>query len=118
MSTAFIPVLQYRRSRLLMLCALLVFSTVSYVRSSTVVAAQTVSSGDARSCSGFKAALEGQSAGDETWSTASPTGWQELDLIPMRVSLCGGPATNETIRVDFDHTKTHGGRVIRGIDNL
>ena len=120
MLTVTVHLLQHRHIRLLalVLCALLPLSSAVYVGSSPVAAAETASSSSNTSCSGFKADLEGQSAGNTTWSPSNPTGWKELDLIPMRVSLCGGPAASQTIRVDFDHTKTQGARIYRGIDNL
>src|SRR5207249_6507264 len=42
---------------------------------------------------GFKADLESHSFGSTNWSTANPTGYKELDYIPIRVVLTGGPAT-------------------------
>ncbi len=67
---------------------------------------------------GFNAQLQAQSFGSTNWSTGNPTGWQELDLIPTRVHLTGGPVNNQTITIQFDHTKTLGSRVYRGIEDL
>src|SRR5438552_2666626 len=53
-------------------------------------------------CSNFDAKLEGQSAGSTTWISSNLTGWKELDLIPTRVRLCGGPFTSQQIVVEFD----------------
>src|SRR5206468_3200605 len=67
---------------------------------------------------GFKADLESHSFGSTNWSTANPTGYKELDYIPIRVVLTGGPATAKPITVQFDHTKTLGSRIIPAIQNL
>ena len=66
----------------------------------------------------FNAVLQGQSKGSSTWIPGNLAGWQELDLIPVRVYLTGGPASNKTIVVEFDHTKTQGGTSFFGIENL
>ena len=41
-------------------------------------------------------------------------GWRELDYIPVRVFLKGGPASNQPVRVDFEH----GTATKPGIQNL
>ncbi len=66
----------------------------------------------------FNAVLQGQSFGSSVWQSGNLTNWLELDLIPCRVLFTGGPATNQTIVVNFDHTKTSGGIVIPGLQNL
>jgi uncharacterized repeat protein (TIGR01451 family) len=62
----------------------------------------------------FDARLQGQSTNSTTWISANLMGWQELDLIPCRVYLTGGPATTKTISVDFDHFKN----TTPGVENL
>lgn len=66
----------------------------------------------------FNAQLQGQSFGSIVWQTGNLTGWQELDFIPVRVAMTGGPVTNKVISVQFDHTKTQGTTVLPGIQNL
>src|SRR5215475_2412179 len=56
----------------------------------------------------FKSTLEGQHAGNTNWVNGPLTGWQELQVIPMRVLFTGGPATNQVIVVNWDHTKSSG----------
>ncbi len=67
---------------------------------------------------GFNAQLEGRSFGSTNWSTANVTGYAELDLIPTRVFMTGGPVSGKTITVQFDHTKAHGSTLLQGIENL
>src|ERR1051326_6880052 len=69
----------------------------------------------------FNADLQGQSFGITNWMSSNVTGWRELDFIPTRVFLSGGPVTGQVIMVNFDHTKTSGtsgGTVTPGIQNL
>src|SRR6266403_5664832 len=66
---------------------------------------------------GFVAQLQGQSFGSTNWITGNLNGWAELDFIPMRVYMTGGPASNQTITVQFDHTKT-AATLRQGIQNL
>src|SRR5207247_8818316 len=66
----------------------------------------------------FNGILEGESAGSTAWIASNLTGWKELDLIPTRVRFCGGPATSQQFVVTFDHTKTSGQNVFRGLDDL
>ena len=63
---------------------------------------------------GFDARLQGQSSNSTVWISANLMDWAELDLIPCRVYLTGGPATSKTISVDFDHFHN----TIPGIENL
>src|SRR5205809_1138685 len=62
--------------------------------------------------------LQGQSAGSTNWIAGNLTGWKELDFIPCRVDFTNGPASNQTVVVQFDHTKTSGSTVLPGIQNL
>src|SRR6476660_3033285 len=73
----------------------------------------------------FDAALEGQSA--TAPHSHTPTGtyistnlqnWEELDTIPLRVRMSGGPVTGKTVTVTFDHQKTLGALIKPGIQNL
>jgi len=56
----------------------------------------------------FNAQLQGQSFGSTNWIASNLTGWRELDLIPMRVYMTGGPASNRVITVQFDHIRSSG----------
>src|SRR6476646_2429353 len=74
---------------------------------------------------GFNTTLEGQSAtapgshvGTGTYITTNLLNWQELDSIPFRVHMTGGPVTNQTITVTFDHQKTLGSTINPAIQNL
>ena len=74
---------------------------------------------------GFNARLQGQSATAPHSHTATGIyistllqNWEELDTIPFRVNMTGGPVTGQTITVTFDHQKTLGSTVKRGIQNL
>jgi uncharacterized repeat protein (TIGR01451 family) len=78
----------------------------------------TIVSLTAANARGFNAQLQAQSFGSTNWTTTNPTGWQELDLIPTRVHMTGGPVNNQTITIQFDHTKSLGGRIYRGIQDL
>src|SRR2546426_537595 len=62
--------------------------------------------------------LQGQSAGTTNWIAGNLTGWKELDFIPCRVDFTNGPASNQTVVVEFDHTKTSGSTILPGIQNL
>jgi uncharacterized repeat protein (TIGR01451 family) len=48
--------------------------------------------------------LEGQSAGNPNWCKDGVQGWSELNYIPGRVVLTGGPSTGRTVTVVFNHT--------------
>ncbi|HEY6169749.1 MAG TPA: Ig-like domain-containing protein, partial [Verrucomicrobiae bacterium] len=81
-----------------------------------IAAAATAS---AQTLDGFKATLQGVSAGaTNTWITQNLMGWKELDFIPCRVYMTGGPANNKTITINFDHMMGHGTNIIPGIENL
>src|SRR6266404_1632385 len=67
---------------------------------------------------GFSAQIQGQSFGSTNWITGNLDGWAELDFIPMRVFMTGGSASNQTITVQFDHTKSTAGTPHLGIENL
>src|SRR4051812_35613802 len=62
----------------------------------------------------FDAALQGQSAGSAAWIGGNLQGWRELDYIPCRVYLTGGPGNDQTITVEFDHVQSR----IPAIQNL
>ena len=47
--------------------------------------------------------LQGQSRSDTNWTSGNLMGWRELDYIPVRVLITGGPTANQAIRVDFEH---------------
>src|SRR5437588_9716885 len=51
----------------------------------------------------FSSVLQGQSKGSTTWIGNNLQGWEDLDYIPMRVYVSGGPATAQAIEVYFDH---------------
>src|ERR1051326_5443066 len=95
---------------------------VSFVRSTSLrrfglalVAVASLVAGTAQAA--FVAQLQGQSFGNTNWITGNLNGWAELDFVPMRVYTTGGPASNQTITVQFDHTKT-AGTLRQGIQNL
>jgi uncharacterized repeat protein (TIGR01451 family) len=74
---------------------------------------------------GFNAVLQGQSAtapsshtATGVYITTSLQYWEELDAIPFRVYLTGGPVTGKVITVQFDHQKTLGGITNPAIQNL
>ncbi|MGI8733701.1 MAG: YDG domain-containing protein, partial [Pyrinomonadaceae bacterium] len=93
-----------------------------------IVGARGLSSGSTAQTTftdAFKADLEGQSAvstvnqtGTGTWIAGNLQNWQEQSLIPLRVHMTGGPIANQPITVQFDHTKTQGGSITPGIQNL
>src|SRR5439155_472849 len=56
----------------------------------------------------FTVALQGQSFGDPTWFGGPLLGWKERDFVPLRLIVSGGPATNLTYTVYFDHTSSNG----------
>ena len=73
----------------------------------------------------FNATLEGQSATAPNSHTATGVyistnliNWSELDTIPFRVNMTGGPVTDKIITVTFDHQKTLGPTIKPGIQNL
>lgn len=53
----------------------------------------------------FNARLQGQSRGSTTWLDGNLKGWRDLDSVPCRVYLTGGPANNKVIVVEFDHAQ-------------
>ena len=68
---------------------------------------------------GSFATVQGQSKGTATWVSGNLSGWQELDLIPMRVLIDPSSAdvnNVSTITIEYDHTKTKGGSVYQGLD--
>jgi uncharacterized repeat protein (TIGR01451 family) len=64
----------------------------------------------------LKSVLQGQHKGSTNWNNGPLLGWQELDLIPVRHYFTGGPASNQVLTIEFDHSKSSG--AIRGIQNL
>ncbi|HXU77661.1 MAG TPA: Ig-like domain-containing protein, partial [Methylomirabilota bacterium] len=64
----------------------------------------------------FKSSLQGQNAGSTNWTGGPLTGYKELDFVPARTLFTGGPATNQVITVDFDHSKSSG--TLKGIEDL
>ena len=69
-------------------------------------------------------ALEGQSFGNTNWIPAQNgtsqklDGWQELDYVPLRVVITGGPASNQTFTVTFEHLSGAGGPALEGFFNF
>jgi uncharacterized repeat protein (TIGR01451 family) len=47
--------------------------------------------------------LEGQSRGSTKWISGNLQNWRELDDIPCRVSINGGPISDQSITIDFPH---------------
>jgi len=47
--------------------------------------------------------LQGQSRGSTTWLSGNLQNWRELDYIPCRVYITGGPVNNRLIRITFPH---------------
>src|SRR6266478_150022 len=73
---------------------------------------------------GFNADLQGQSAtaphshtATGTYITTNLQNWEELDTIPFRVNMTGGPVTGQTITVTFDHQKTLGPTLKPAVQN-
>ena len=62
----------------------------------------------------FNAVLQGRSAGSPTWVNNNLRGWRELDQVPARVYMTGGPVSNRSLRIEIDHLT--GG--LPGIDSL
>ena len=54
--------------------------------------------------SALDAVLQGQSSGSSTWKTGSLSGWNELDYVPARVFLQNGPASNQVVSIQFQHS--------------
>jgi uncharacterized repeat protein (TIGR01451 family) len=48
--------------------------------------------------------IQGQSWGNPNWFSGDVTGWQELNYIPTRVLLTGGPVTGRVVTISFQHT--------------
>src|SRR5262245_38721391 len=62
----------------------------------------------------FRSVLQGQHFTGTNWVNGPLLGWQELDMVPVRSLHTGGPATNQVIVINFDHTKG----AARGIEDL
>jgi uncharacterized repeat protein (TIGR01451 family) len=65
-----------------------------------LAAAVSLAAGNARA---FTADLQAQSFGNTNWTTGHIFGWAELDPIPTRVTLAGGPTSNRTVTINFPH---------------
>src|SRR5437867_13246316 len=72
----------------------------------------------AQAANKFNATLQGQSTNSTVWQAGGLAGWQELDLIPCRMLYAGGAANNQTIVLQFDHTKSSTSPPLTGIQNL
>src|ERR1051325_10850718 len=59
----------------------------------------------------FTATLQGQFANDPTWRNGPLRGWRELDYVPVRIFMAGGPVTNYTFTINFHHTKRDPGGI-------
>ena len=71
-----------------------------FVQTLALVAITSVTAGSARA---FNADLQAQSFGSTNWISGHISGWAELDPIPARVTVAGGPASNQTVTVNFPH---------------
>jgi uncharacterized repeat protein (TIGR01451 family) len=49
--------------------------------------------------------LQGRSVGSTNWFTGSLQGWKELDYVPGKAVLTGGPVVGKVVVINFDHTK-------------
>ncbi|HHY85705.1 MAG TPA: VWA domain-containing protein, partial [Verrucomicrobia bacterium] len=47
--------------------------------------------------------LQGRSRGSSTWIAGNLQNWRELDYIPCRVYITGGPISSQTITIYFPH---------------
>ena len=75
-------------------------SVQRFVQTLALVAITSVTAGSARA---FNADLQAQSFGSTNWISGHISGWAELDPIPARVTVAGGPASNQTVTVNFPH---------------
>ena len=65
----------------------------------------------------FKVALEGQSSGSTNWISGNLAGWAELDTIPLRLHLTGGPGS-QAVTIKFDHTNGTGTPGVQDLFNF
>ncbi len=70
-----------------------------------ITASAILLSGSRAWAAGFNAILQGQDNGSTNWFGGPLNNWAELNDVPCRVRLTGGPATGKVITVDFDHFK-------------
>src|SRR4051812_34972954 len=47
--------------------------------------------------------LQGQSKGSASWTSGNLQNWQELDYVPCRVYITGGPLNNQALTISFPH---------------
>ena len=47
--------------------------------------------------------LQGQSKGSTSWISGNLQDWQELDYIPCRVYVTGGPVNAQSVTISFPH---------------
>ncbi|MGZ4971760.1 MAG: beta strand repeat-containing protein, partial [Limisphaerales bacterium] len=59
--------------------------------------------------------LQGESNPNTGWISGGLSGWGELDFVPMRLDITGGPATSQTFTVDFPRFGTG---TVPGIEDL
>jgi hypothetical protein len=77
------------------------FNLIQSCRRVSLIMAAAATLTAAHSHAAFTAELEAQSFGSTNWVTGHIGGWAELDLIPARIRLAGGPATNRTLTINF-----------------
>jgi len=58
--------------------------------------------------------LQGQSRGSTNWLNGNLQNWRELDYVPCRVYITGGPVANRIIRLTFPHLTG----TVPGFENL
>ncbi len=91
------------------------FSQKSIVRSIACIVVVSALFEPLAASASFKSNLQGLNSGSTNWGGGPLTGYNELDYVPARTLFTGGPATNQVITVDFDHTKSG---TLRGIEDL
>src|SRR3954471_22186045 len=74
-----------------------------YVRSLAVSIPLMLGLFAGNTATGATLALQGQSKGDPTWIAGNLLNWQELDFIPCRVYITGGPVNNQSVTISFPH---------------
>jgi subtilisin-like proprotein convertase family protein len=94
------------------------FITGRFVKRAVILLALAGVMPSAQAANKFNATLEGQSVSNSVWQAGGLSGWQELDLIPCRMRYSGGAANNQTIVLQFDHTKSSTTPPLTGIQNL
>jgi subtilisin-like proprotein convertase family protein len=94
------------------------FITGRFVKRAVILLALAGVMPSAQAANKFNATLEGQSVSNNVWQAGGLAGWQELDLIPCRIRYSGGAGNNQTIVLQFDHTKSSTTPPLTGIQNL